>query len=79
MNLAAQLAVLFQGLGFKINQYTYQRLTASYFYLDKIPVSITEFEIFFIIISAVASSVFAAVLASRKTALARPSEVFRNE
>ncbi|MCE1206991.1 MAG: hypothetical protein LWX00_06260 [Spirochaetia bacterium] len=79
LNLAAQLAVLFQGLGFKINQYTYQRLTASYFYLDKIPVSITEFEIFFIIISAVASSVFAAVLASRKTALARPSEVFRNE
>lgn len=79
LNLAASLAAVFQSLGLKISQYTYQRLTTSYFYLDKIPVSITSFEIFFIIASAIASSVFAAFLASRKTALARPSEVFRNE
>lgn len=79
LSLVKNLAVVFQSLGFKISQYTYQQLTTSYFYLDKIPVSITLFEIYFIIGSAVASSVLAAVLASRKTALARPSEVFRNE
>lgn len=79
LSLAANLAVVFQSLGLKISQYTFQRLTTSYFYLDKIPVSITSFEIFFIIASAIASSVLASVLASRKTTLARPSEVFRNE
>lgn len=79
LGLAASFAVIFQNLGFKFSTYTYQRLTSSYFYLDKIPVSITGIELVFIITAAVASSVIAAVLASHRTALARPSEVFRNE
>lgn len=73
--MAAGLASL--GLGSGAGDY--RLFSPSYFYIDKIPVSISTPELLFITATAVASTVLAAFSAASKVSEAKPSEVFRNE
>lgn len=57
----------------------YRLFSPSYFYIDKIPVSISAQELLFIAATAAASTVLAAFSAASKVSEAKPSEVFRNE
>ncbi|MCE1196969.1 ABC transporter permease, partial [bacterium] len=57
----------------------FRLFSPAYFYIDKIPVSISAPELLFIAATAVASTVLAAFSAASKVSDAKPSEVFRNE
>jgi lipoprotein-releasing system permease protein len=69
----------FASLGLGSGGGDYRLFSPSYFYIDKIPVSISAPELLFIAATAIASTVLAAFSAASKVSEAKPSEVFRNE
>ncbi|MBN2618749.1 MAG: ABC transporter permease [Spirochaetales bacterium] len=52
---------------------------SSFFYINKVPVHVFLNETIFVFLSAVTTSVIAAIAASRRVSLIRPGEVIRNE
>lgn len=73
------IAGAFAALGLGSGSGDYRLFSPSYFYIDKIPVSISAPELLFIAGTAIASTVLAAFSAASKVSEAKPSEVFRNE
>jgi len=57
----------------------FRLFSPEYFYIEAIPVSISAAEILFIAFTAIASTVVAAGVASRRVSAAKPSEVFRHD
>jgi lipoprotein-releasing system permease protein len=73
------LASIFQGLGLASSGSDYRLFSPVYYYIEKIPVSISTGELLFIAATAIASTGLAALVAARRVSEAKPSEVFRNE
>lgn len=62
-----------------VTDHDFRLFSPAYFYIDKIPVAISPWEIFFIAALAILAAGLAALVASRKVLDATPSEVFRDE
>lgn len=73
------LASIFRGLGLVSSGSDYRFFSPAYYYIEKIPVSISTGELLFIAATAIASTGLAALAAARRVSEAKPSEVFRNE
>lgn len=78
-SLAQGIAILLQNLGISSARGDYRLFSPAYFYIDKVPVSISAPEVLFIAAAAIASTGISAVIASRRASESKPSEVFRNE
>lgn len=72
-------ASLLSSLGLAAPGGDFRLFSPSYFYIDKIPVSLPAADILFIALTAAVSAALAAAAAARRVSAARPAEVFRNE